>query len=72
MNVDKSKLLARILLRAEKEGRSDDKEDVFNDRLEIYNKAEKVILENFSNVIEIDGDRAIEEVSEDIKNKFED
>ena len=71
LNVDKDGLLQRILLRAEKEGRSDDKEEVFMKRLEIYNHMEGIVLAEFDHLItEVNGDGTVEEVSKEIEEKL--
>lgn len=73
LKVDESKLLTRILKRAKDQGRKDDNEDVFKHRLEEFDKARDVILDVYNDeIIEINGDRNIEEIEKDIVNRVTD
>lgn len=70
LKVDESKLLSRILERAKSQGRADDNEEVFKHRLEEFDKAKNVILEVYNaEIIEVNGDREIEEIEKDITNR---
>ena len=67
LKVDESKLLERILKRAKTQGRADDNEEVFKHRLEEFHRARDVILEVYNEeVIEVNGDRKIEIIADDI------
>ena len=70
-SVDEEALLNRILKRAKDEGREDDNEEVFKERMRQYDEAKDVVLDVFSdNIIDINGDRGVEEISEDVLSKL--
>lgn len=71
LNCNEKKLLDRILIRAQKEGRKDDSPEIFRDRLKIYDRVKEVILQVYSEqIIDINGDQSIEDVTEEINNKL--
>ena len=71
LDVDETKLLKRILERAKIQGRKDDNEETFKERLQIYDNVKKVILEVYRrDILDIDGDRDIEVIHKDIMNNI--
>ncbi len=67
LHVDEKKLIKRIL----KRGRKDDDPKIFKERLKIYDKVKKVILDVYKgDIITIDGDREIEVIHKDIIKKL--
>ena len=71
LRVDEGKLLQRILKRAQEQGRSDDNEEVFKHRLQVFDDSRDVVLEVFKKeIIEVDGDRDIDVISNDIIDKL--
>lgn len=60
-----------LLKRVKERGREDDKEDVFKERLKIYKHIRAVVRSVYSRyLIEIDGNRPVEEVSKEVQSKL--
>lgn len=71
IDVDESKLLERILLRAKKQGRKDDNPQTFKERLKLFDKVKKVILEVYNEeIIRVNGDQSIEKVAQEVNKKL--
>ena len=69
IEVDKIVLITRLVERAKKSGRADDTEEVIVNRQNVYLELTAPINEfNQRNIIHIDGDGSIEEVTERILN----
>lgn len=65
LNVDSDDLVARLLKRAEEEGRADDNEDVIRRRMEVYAGETVPILSYYDSIgilIDIEGTGTVEEV----------
>ncbi|MBD2003452.1 MULTISPECIES: adenylate kinase [Cyanophyceae] len=63
-------LVARMLERGRKEGRSDDKEDVIRNRLEVYRSLTAPLIDFYndrSKLVSVDGDRSLDEVTNALK-----
>jgi len=63
--VDPEDLIARLLHRAEIEGRADDNEETIRHRMDVYTSDTKPLLDNYGDrglLVEVDGDGTIEEV----------
>ena len=60
-------LLARLLKRAEIEGRADDTEDVVKHRLDLYHQETAAVIENYQDrgiVTRVDGTGQVDDVTE--------
>ena len=71
IEVSNDEMKKRLLGR--NEGRADDNEETIGKRLETFEKETKPIVEYFErqkNLIRIDGMKTVDEISEDIANKF--
>lgn len=71
MDIDLEKLFSRIEKRYQDQGRADDQPEKFRNRLEVYDKETKPILEYYQQkglYHRVDGDGSIEEVNERIVN----
>ena len=71
IEVSNDEMKKRLLGR--NEGRADDNEETIGKRLETFEKETKPIVEYFErqkNLIKIDGMKTVDEISEDIANKF--
>ncbi len=71
IEVSNEEMKKRLLGR--NEGRADDNEETIGKRLETFEKETKPIVEYFEkqgNLIKIDGMKTVDEISEDIANKF--
>lgn len=67
-------LIARLLGRAKKEGRADDTEDVIRRRLEVYRLQTEPLIDFYrqrQQLTEIDGDRSMSEVTQDLKTAID-
>jgi adenylate kinase len=67
--VDTDTLVARLLKRAEIEGRADDNEETIRIRMRVYREETAPLLEYYKNknlLVKIDGDRSIEAVQADL------
>lgn len=65
-------LIDRLLIRAQRDGRVDDSEDVIKNRLQEYYAKTKPLLDFYGQrVIVIDGTPALDEVTKDIQLKLE-
>ena len=63
LEVDADELVARLLKRAEEEGRSDDNEETIRRRLEVYEAETAPLVEHYGDdVVSIDGIGSIDEV----------
>ena len=71
IEVDKNVLITRLVERAKKSGRADDTEEVIANRQNVYLKLTAPLIEFYqSNIIHIDGDGSIDEVTERILNQI--
>ncbi|MFW6233649.1 MAG: adenylate kinase family protein [Nanoarchaeota archaeon] len=71
LEVNEERLIDRILKRAKLENRIDDNKEVFINRMKEYNNAKNIVLDVFSDeIIKINGDGSIENISKDILNKL--
>ena len=69
LTVDQDELVARLLNRAQTEGRADDTEDVIRRRLEVYAEETEPLIEVYATrglVVEVDGMGEIDEVQQRI------
>jgi len=67
LTVDNEALVARMLHRAEIEGRADDNEETIRHRMAVYHEATEPLLALYRDrgiLIEVDGDAAIDEVQQ--------
>ena len=67
--VDDDVVVGRLLKRAEIEGRSDDTEEVIRERMAIYHRETRPLSETYRErglLVEVDGDGAVDEVTERI------
>ena len=65
LHVDDEEIVARLLSRAEKEGRADDKEEVIRKRIEVYNAETKPLLDYYSaqnKLVTVEGKGTLEEI----------
>lgn len=70
--VDTDILVARLLKRAEIEGRTDDNEETIRTRMRVYREETAPLLEYYGQrnlLVEIDGDRSVEAVQADLLAK---
>ncbi len=73
LEVDTDQLVARMLRRAQIEGREDDTEDVIRHRMEVYTAATEPLLQHYRGVgllIGIDGDGGVDEVAARIRTSL--
>ena len=69
IEVDKNVLITRLVERAKKSGRADDTEEIIVNRQNVYLELTAPLIEFYeSNIIHIDGDGSIDEVTERILN----
>jgi len=69
LTVDDDAVVARLLKRAESEGRADDTEDVIRERMAIYHRETKPLSDTYRErglLVEVDGLGAVDEVTERI------
>jgi adenylate kinase len=69
LTADRDELVQRLLGRAQKEGRTDDTEDVIRHRLDVYDKETAVVVDLYDQrgiVREVDGLGTVDEVTERI------
>ena len=72
IEVDKNVLINRLVERAKKSGRADDTEEVIINRQNVYLKLTAPLIEIYKeNLISIDGDGSIEEVTERILKRIQ-
>ena len=72
IEVDKNVLINRLVERAKKSGRADDTEEVIINRQNVYLKLTTPLIEFYKeNLISIDGDGSIEEVTERILKRIQ-
>ena len=70
INVEQEKLIARLLKRAEIEGRADDNEETIRTRMRVYHESTAPLLDYYRGqgaVVEIDGDRPVEVVQAELQ-----
>jgi adenylate kinase len=68
--VDQDVLVARLLKRAELEGRADDNEETIRTRMRVYHNQTKPLLSYYADkglVVEVDGEQSIAEVNQDLR-----
>lgn len=73
IHVDAEVLIARLLKRAEIEGRADDNEETIRHRMTVYQEATAPLLAHYQArglLVEIDGDRPIEVVQAELLQKL--
>ena len=71
IEVDKDILIRRLVERAKKSGRADDTEEVIVNRQNVYLELTAPLIEFYqSNIIHIDGDGSIDQVTERILNRI--
>ncbi len=69
IKVEPEILIARLVKRAQIEGRSDDNEETIRTRMDVYEQQTRPLLEYYGNkdlVVEVDGRQQIEEVHADL------
>ena len=69
LTVDDDAVVARLLKRAESEGRADDTEDVIRERMAIYHRETKPLSDTYRErglLVEVDGLGEVDEVTERI------
>ena len=67
--VEEEVLIARLLKRAEIEGRADDNEETIRNRMKVYHESTAPLLDYYSEkglVVKVDGDRPVDEVQNDL------
>lgn len=72
--VDEESLIARLLKRAEIEGRSDDNEDTIRTRMQVYTADTEPLLQTYAErglLVEVDGEGDIDEVTESVINELD-
>ena len=65
LHVDDEEIVTRLLLRAEKEGRADDKEDVIRHRIGVYNAETKPLLDYYGKqgkLVTVEGVGSLEDI----------
>ena len=65
LHVDDEEIVQRLLLRAEKEGRADDKEDVIRHRIGVYNAETKPLLDFYGKqgkLVTVEGVGSLEDI----------
>ncbi len=65
LHVDDEEIVKRLLLRAEKEGRADDKEDVIRHRIGVYNAETKPLLDFYGKqgkLVTVEGVGSLEDI----------
>ncbi|ROH93193.1 adenylate kinase [Stagnimonas aquatica] len=65
LHVDDEEIVTRLLLRAEKEGRADDKEDVIRHRIGVYNAETKPLLDFYGKqgkLVTVEGVGSLEDI----------
>ena len=71
IEVDKNVLITRLVVRAKKSGRADDTEEVIVNRQNVYLQLTAPLIEFYqSNIIHIDGDGSIDQVTERILKRI--
>ena len=71
IEVDKEVLIARLVQRAKNSGRADDTEEVIVNRQNVYEELTAPLIEFYqSNIINIDGDGSIDQVTERILKRI--
>jgi adenylate kinase len=68
--VDEDILIQRLLQRAIVEGRADDNEETIRNRMKVYHEQTRPLLDYYRArglLVEVDGDRPIEEVNADLQ-----
>jgi len=69
LHVDDEEIVTRLLSRAEKEGRADDKEEVIRKRIDIYNAETKPLLDYYAKqgkLVTVEGKGSMDEIFERI------
>ncbi|WP_299447588.1 adenylate kinase [uncultured Phycicoccus sp.] len=67
LTVDDDVVVARLLKRADSEGRADDTEDVIRERMAIYHRETRPLSQTYRErglLVEVDGDGAVDEVTD--------
>ena len=70
IHVGQEELVARLLKRAEIEGRTDDNEETIRTRMRVYQEQTKPLLDHYSEkglLVEIDGQQSIDQVYQDLE-----
>jgi adenylate kinase len=65
LHVDDEEIVQRLLLRAQKEGRADDKEDVIRKRIAVYNAETRPLLDYYAQqgkLVTLEGKGGLEEI----------
>lgn len=65
LHVEDEEIVKRLLLRAEKEGRADDKEDVIRHRISVYNAETKPLLDFYARqgkVVTVEGTGSLDDI----------
>ncbi len=71
LSVPEEKLITRLLKRAELENREDDTLESITERFRIFHEITEPVLNYYrhkSNLLEIDGDRSVEDIAADLRN----
>ena len=71
LEVPDSVVVQRLLARAEKEGRTDDTEEVISRRLEVYRQATEPLINFYRDrqqLVSVNGDRPLEQVTSELQN----
>lgn len=69
IRVDQGVLVARLLKRAQIEGRADDNEETIRTRMQVYEAETKPLINYYQEkglLVEIDGEQTVEQVQEDL------
>lgn len=75
LEVDYDELISRLLLRSEKEGRSDDTQDVIENRIKLYREVTEPVIEHYKELDKfrsVDGIGEVDEIFERITKVVED
>lgn len=71
LEVPDSVVIQRLLARAEKEGRTDDTEEVISRRLEVYREETEPLINFYRDrqqLVSVNGDRSLEQVTSELQN----
>lgn len=71
LEVPDSVVVQRLLARAEKEGRTDDTEEVISRRLEVYRQETEPLINFYRDrqqLVSVNGDRSLEQVTSELQN----
>ena len=71
LHVPDEKLIERLLLRAKTEDRPDDNLETITERFRVFHEETEPVIDYYkknANLIQVDGDRSIEEIASELSN----